>query len=154
MPSLVQIKTCRLFSHNHYQNQWYFIVKWNLRNIFQWKFILNSTVSFKKMHLYMSSAKMAAILSRPQCVNPIITGSYLHICIHGTFYSNRPMASISQYTSPISQNAPFVTEMCTFLLQNGALWDICLIHCGISSIGLCSLDTAQHNASAYHTVYM
>ena len=25
----------------------------------------------------------------------------------------------------------FVTEMCTFLLQSGALWDICLMHCGI-----------------------
>ena len=27
------------------------------------------TFSFKKMHLKMSSAKMASILSRPQCVN-------------------------------------------------------------------------------------
>ena len=30
----------------------------------------------------------------------------------------------------------FVTEMCTFLLQNGALWDVCLMHCGICEIGL------------------
>ena len=29
----------------------------------------------------------------------------------------------------------FVTEMCTFLFQNGALWDICLVHCGICEIG-------------------
>ena len=26
--------------------------------------------------------------------------------------------------------------MCTFLSQNGALWDICLVHCGIGEIGL------------------
>ena len=26
--------------------------------------------------------------------------------------------------------------MCTFLLQNGALWDICQMHCGICGIGL------------------
>ena len=34
----------------------------------------------------------------------------------------------------------FVTEMCTrvctFLLQNGALWDVCLMHCGICEMGL------------------
>ena len=43
-----------------------------------------------------------------------------------------------------SHNAPvpyptvhhFVTEMCTFLLQNGTLWDICLMHCGICEMGL------------------
>ena len=33
-----------------------------------------------------------------------------------------------------------VTEMCTrvstFLLQNGALWDMCLMHCGICGVGL------------------
>ena len=42
-----------------------------------------------------------------------------------------------------SHNAPvtyplmhhFVTEMCT-LLQNGALWDICLMHCGICEMNL------------------
>ena len=30
----------------------------------------------------------------------------------------------------------FVTEMCTILLQNGALWDICMMHCGIWEMGL------------------
>ena len=30
----------------------------------------------------------------------------------------------------------FVTEMCTFLLQNGALWNICLMHCGICEMGI------------------
>ena len=29
----------------------------------------------------------------------------------------------------------FVTEMCTFLLQNGALWDMGLVHCGICEMG-------------------
>ena len=43
-----------------------------------------------------------------------------------------------------SHNAPvpyptmhhFVTEICTYLLQNVALWDICLMHCGI-----CEMDS-------------
>ena len=30
----------------------------------------------------------------------------------------------------------FVTEMCTFLLQNGALWDMRLVHYGICATGL------------------
>ena len=30
----------------------------------------------------------------------------------------------------------FVPEMCTFLLQNGALWDMGLVHCGICVTGL------------------
>ena len=30
----------------------------------------------------------------------------------------------------------FVTEMYTFLLQSGALWDICLMLCGICEMGL------------------
>ena len=29
----------------------------------------------------------------------------------------------------------FVTEMCTFLFQNGVLWDIRLMHFGICEIG-------------------
>ena len=28
----------------------------------------------------------------------------------------------------------FVTEMCTFLLQNGALWDMGLVYCGIVNL--------------------
>ena len=47
---------------------------------------------------------------------------------------------IPQCTSPIWYPTMhhFVTEMshvCTFLLQNGALWDICLMHCGICEMG-------------------
>ena len=30
----------------------------------------------------------------------------------------------------------FVREMCTFLLQNDALWDICLMHGEICEVGL------------------
>ena len=30
----------------------------------------------------------------------------------------------------------FVTEMCTFLLQSGALWDMGLVHCGIYEMDL------------------
>ena len=50
-----------------------------------------------------------------------------------------PGVQIPQCTSPISHNAPLCsrnvhTYVCTFLLQNGALWDICPMHCGICGI--------------------
>ena len=49
-----------------------------------------------------------------------------------------PAAQIPQCNSPISHNAPFCNRnvhVCTFLLQNGALWDIHLMHHGICKIG-------------------
>ena len=52
---------------------------------------------------------------------------------------NRPANQIPHCTSPTSRNAPFCNRnvhMCTFLLQNGALCDIYLMHCGISKIVL------------------
>ena len=38
-----------------------------------------------------------------------------------------------------------VTEICTFLLQTGALWDICLVHCGICEMGLFTGCFATHD---------
>ena len=52
-----------------------------------------------------------------------------------------PISQISQCTGPISHNVPFCNRnvhVCTFLLQNSALWDICQMHCGIYEIGLIS----------------
>ena len=52
---------------------------------------------------------------------------------------NCTVAQIPKCTRPISHNAPFCNRnvhMCTFLLQNGALGDICLMCCGICEMGL------------------
>ena len=57
------------------------------------------------------------------------------------------VAQILQCTSPISHNAPFCNRnvhMCTFLLQNGALWDICLMHCKSCEMGLLTYLVANH----------
>ena len=51
---------------------------------------------------------------------------------------NRPIAQIP-HCSPISHNPPLCNRnvhVCTFLLQNGALWYIFLMHCGICELGL------------------
>ena len=58
-----------------------------------------------------------------------------------TASSNRPVAQIPQCTSPISHNAPFCNRnVHTFLLENGALWDICLVHYGICEMGLLNIS--------------
>ena len=45
----------------------------------------------------------------------------------------------------------FVTEMCTFLLQNRALRNICLMHCGICEMCLFfPADAAHHPATSGH----
>ena len=44
----------------------------------------------------------------------------------------------------------FVTEMCTFLLQNDALWEIYgLVHCGICAIGLMWVTYKPSTGSDY-----
>ena len=60
---------------------------------------------------------------------------------------NRPVAQIPQCASPIFHNAPLCNRnvhMCTFLLQNGALWDICLMHCRSCEMGLLVYLVANH----------
>ena len=49
-------------------------------------------------------------------------------------FSDRPIAQIPQCASPYLTMHHFVTEMCTFSVKNGALWDICLVQCGICEI--------------------
>ena len=51
----------------------------------------------------------------------------------------RPITHIPQCIKQISQNASFCNRnvhTCTFLLQNSALWDIGLVHCGICETAL------------------
>ena len=78
---------------SHYLNQCCIIVNWTTRNRLHWNLIEIEIFSLKKMNLKMSSAQMAAILSRPQCVNylskinhwSLVTGgSTSHQCFHLT----------------------------------------------------------------------
>ena len=60
--------------------------------------------------------------------------------------SYRSLPQTPQCTSPISHNAPFCNRkvhVCTFLLQNDALWDICLIHCHIIIINYFTALSSQ-----------
>ena len=75
----------------------------------------------------------------------IHSGKQLAICeaaVHGFIggeHGNRPVAQIPQCTSLISHNAPFCNRnlhVCAFLLQNGALWDMCLMHFVVCVMGL------------------
>ena len=61
--------------------------------------------------------------------------------------------ALSNWQIHKSHNAPvpyptmhhFVTEMCIFLLQNGALWDIHVMHCRIYEMGLLVNPTTWHS---------
>ena len=59
----------------------------------------------------------------------------------------RQMSEIPQCTSPICHNAPLGNRnvhVCIFLLQSGALWDICQIHCGICEMSLLQWVSMKH----------
>ena len=43
------------------------------------------------------------------------------------------------------------TEMCTFLLQNGTVWVICVMHYGVCEMGLFFLCTVKQDSSYNHT---
>ena len=60
---------------------------------------------------------------------------------------NWPNSQIPQCKAAISNNAPFRTEMCTFV-PNGALWDMAHLHCGISEIGLFVSHNMHKNFSS------
>ena len=66
--SLVQVMACRLFGAKPLPEPILLIVNRTLGNKFQWNLNLNSIISIQNMHSIMSSVKMAAILSGPQCV--------------------------------------------------------------------------------------
>ena len=58
-------------------------------------------------------------------------------CIYHTI--DEFITQIPQCSSPITPNAEFCyrnVHVSTFLLQNAALWDVCLMHCGICEMGL------------------
>ena len=87
---------------------------------------------------------MAAILSWPQCVNQMWVASQSqldasHKC-HNTLVPCRTMHH-------------FVTDMYTFLLQNAALWDMGLVHCGICATGCTSVAVTMYVISCYRGAY-
>ena len=53
---------------SHYLNQYWDIVNWTLRNKLQWNFNRNSYIFIQENAFQNVVWKMAAILSRPQCV--------------------------------------------------------------------------------------
>ena len=60
----------------------------------------------------------------------VISLWYGHYCTHA-IHSTDFVHKFHNASVPYPTMQYYVTEMGTFLWQNGALWDICLIHCGI-----------------------
>ena len=67
-------------------------------------------------------------IHNPQCTGPISHNVPVHYpTVHQT---NIPQCTILQQKC---------AHVCTFLSQNGALWDACLMQCGIHEMGLLGL---------------
>ena len=58
-----------------------------------------------------------------------------YIFFHISYRQFDPSHKSQNASVPYPTMHHFVTEMCKFLLQNGVLWDICLMHCGICEMG-------------------
>ena len=56
---------------SHYPNQCWLIVNWTPESIFQWNLDWNSIIFIQENAFENISCKMAAILSRPECVNTL-----------------------------------------------------------------------------------
>ena len=77
---------------------------------------------------------------------PDVVSQFLSMNIHSTLYRIKyeivaiiPISHIPQGITPISHNASLCNRnvhTCTFLLHNGALWDIGPVPCGICKTGL------------------
>ena len=74
--SLVQTMVCRLFGAKPLSELMLDYCKLDLANIFQWNVNLNTTILIDKNAFEDVVRKMAAILSRPQCVNDISRYSF------------------------------------------------------------------------------
>ena len=117
--SLYWIVTWRLARGEHYQNQCWDIVSWTLRNKLQSNFNRNSYIFIQENVFGNVVWKMAAILSRPQCVKGMVMSAtrpqYLFITTmflgHGsqvqsgnlvnTIYEKRYLPLKAQYWSRI-----------------------------------------------------
>ena len=71
---------------SHYLNQCSNIVNWALWNKLPWQFNLNSNISIQEKSIESVVCKMAAILSRPQCIKNRAHGLCFVVVRAGWFY--------------------------------------------------------------------
>ena len=114
-PSLVQIRACHLVCTKNYLNQCYLIVNLKFRNKFQWNPNWNSNIFIEEHAFENVIWKMAAILSRPQCVkmyHPMTT-----LPVPQQQMSNQGPASIFvRWLSEYTRKKSFVPTVTLFLL--------------------------------------
>ena len=87
-PSLVQIMACRLVSAKPLSELMLDIVHWKLRNKLQWNLNCNLYIFIQENAFENVIWKMAASLSRPQCVKAYGCSIHLHMLLYFTPLSN------------------------------------------------------------------
>ena len=83
---------------SHYLKQCWIIVNWTLRNKRQWNFNQNSNIFSKENAVEYVVCEMAAILSRPQCVNWLQCNDAI---LHHRFSSSLVQTSDTQKNIPV-----------------------------------------------------
>ena len=75
---------------------------------------------------------MTSVMTRYPYSNPSISSGWYTLAMHVIGPSYKSHNASDRY--PTMHD--FVTKMCTFMSQSGALWDMRLVHCGICEIDL------------------
>ena len=96
--------------------------------------VVIQTFLFKKMHLKMSSAKWRPLCHAwPQCAEHTRVRVFtFFVSVEQTHITNPTMHQTKCPTMYHLKHKYINT--CTFLLQNSALWDMGLVHCGICEL--------------------
>ena len=90
-PSLVQIIACHLFGAKPLSEPTLAYYQMDLRKIFQWNLNKNTSILIRENAFENTVRKMAAILSRPQCVKPNKPYAYCTECSVENILETRPI---------------------------------------------------------------
>ena len=108
-PSMIQIMARRLFGAKPLSELMRNIVYLTLRNKQQWNSNRNSNIFIQENAFESVVCEMAAILSRPQCVNHITATFFMSHWIRSSPLLQLP-PSYDEVTSPLTSTVPGTTD--------------------------------------------
>ena len=125
--SLVQIWLVAWTVPSHYRSQWWNIVNWTIGNKLQWNRNRNLQISIQENAFECPVRKMAAILSRPQCVNALSLPCFMQ----NRIISNRVIMGIGRIKedkifrdlSVAIHRSPYITHM--YMIPSGPIVVLC-----------------------------
>ena len=80
-------------------------------------------------------AEVRLVCHLKHIMNHVVHSNNTDSKLHNAPFPNPQSAHSTSHNAPLCNRNIYI-HTCTFLLRNGALWDICLMHCGICEIPL------------------